>query len=150
MIDTLLNDLQTICKPLLPILGVLALIYMCILLRHLWKLADEVSDKVRKLDVTIDGVNQSLTKVQAPLDTVARLSHSVDKAQDKTEAMFKKASQWVNDNLHQAKEKTGLMEENTVIRQPGEEEAVSQKEMPEATLPVEEKAKEQGENDGRK
>ena len=73
MIDTLLNDLQTICKPLLPILGVLALIYMCILLRHLWKLADEVSDKVRKLDVTIDGVNQSLTKVQAPLDTVARL-----------------------------------------------------------------------------
>ena len=42
------------------------------------------------------------------------------------------------------------MEENTVIRQPGEEEAVSQNEMPEATLPVEEKAKEQGENDGRK
>lgn len=136
MIDTLLYDLQTVCKPLLPILGALALVYVCILLRHLWKLTDDVAAKIRKLDVTIDGINQSLTKVQAPLDTVARISHSVDKAQDKTEEMFKKASQWVNDNLQKVKEETDQAAAINVLQQPGEENEA---------MPTEEKPKAQGE-----
>lgn len=148
MINSLLYDLQTICEPLLPVLGALALVYFCILLRHLWKLVDEVAGKVHKLDTTIDGVNQSLVKVQAPLDTVVRISHSMDKVQDKTEEVFTKASQWVNDNLHKTKE---AVEETDIVRQPGEEETVSaddarvQQEQSASALQAEEEIKEKGE-----
>ena len=37
-------------------------------------------------------VDTSMDKIQAPLDTVVRLSHSVDKVQDKTEEALGKVS----------------------------------------------------------
>ena len=66
-----------------------------ILLKHLWQLIDTAKETVKNLDPTIAGVNQSLDKIQKPLDTVVRLSRSVDKVQDKTDELLGKAADFV-------------------------------------------------------
>lgn len=83
MLDNLLFDLKSVCEQLLPILGAVVLIYLCILLKHAWKLIDQASDTVRNLDPTIKLANQSIEKVQAPLDTAVKLSHTMDEMHDK-------------------------------------------------------------------
>ena len=83
MLDSLLFDLKSVCEQLLPILGAVALVYLCILLKHAWKLLDQAVETVRSLDPTIKLANQSIEKVQAPLDTAVKLSHTMDDMHDK-------------------------------------------------------------------
>ena len=104
MLDALLVDLKTVCEQLLPILGAAALIYLCILLKHAWKLIDTANDTVKGLDPTVKLANESLEKVQAPLDTVVRLSHSVDDVQAKTAAAFANAGEWATQNVDKLKD----------------------------------------------
>ncbi|MBR2761290.1 MAG: hypothetical protein IKD66_08965 [Solobacterium sp.] len=82
MLDTLLLDLASVCRQLLPILGALALVYLCILLRHAWKMVDSLTETVKNLDPAVKNVNLSMDKVQAPLDTVVKYSHTLDEAHD--------------------------------------------------------------------
>lgn len=107
MLDALLVDLKTVCEQLLPILGAVALIYLCILLKHAWKLIDTANDTVKGLDPTVKLANESLEKVQAPLDTVVRLSHSVDDVQAKTAAAFANAGEWATQNVDKLKDFVG-------------------------------------------
>jgi 23S rRNA maturation-related 3'-5' exoribonuclease YhaM len=97
--DALLFDLQNVCTELLPILGALALIFLCILLKKIWKAVDNVNDKITKLDPTVTKVNESMDKIQAPLDTAVKYSHSLDKVHDKTAEVFGKAADFANDNI---------------------------------------------------
>lgn len=83
MLDSLLFDLKSVCEQLLPILGAVALVYLCILLKHAWKLLDQAVETVKSLDPTIKLANQSIEKVQAPLDTAVKLSHTMDDMHDK-------------------------------------------------------------------
>jgi predicted PurR-regulated permease PerM len=81
--DALLLALQNVCTQLVPIIGAVALIFLCILLKKAWILIDQATDKVKKLDPTIDLANQSMQKIQAPLDTAVKLSGTVDEIHDK-------------------------------------------------------------------
>ena len=81
--DALLLALQNVCTQLVPIIGAVALIFLCILLKKAWILIDQATDKVKKLDPTIDLANQSMQKIQAPLDTAVKLSGTVDELHDK-------------------------------------------------------------------
>ncbi len=83
MLDTLLLDLGSVCRQLLPILGSLALIYLCILLKHAWTLLDSITVTVKNLDPAVKNVNLSLDKAQAPLDTVVKYSHTLDEVHDR-------------------------------------------------------------------
>ncbi len=125
MLDAFLVALKDLCVTLLPILGAAALIYLCILLKHLWQLIDTAKETVKNLDPTIAGVNQSLDKIQKPLDTVVRLSRSVDKVQDKTDELLGKAADFVASRTA-GEEKSPAESEadnagSTVIQQPGED-----------------------------
>jgi predicted PurR-regulated permease PerM len=81
--DALLLALQNVCTQLVPIIGAVALVFLCILLKKAWILIDQATDKVKKLDPTIDLANQSMQKIQAPLDTAVKLSGTVDEIHDK-------------------------------------------------------------------
>lgn len=81
--DALLLALQNVCTQLVPIIGAVALVFLCILLKKAWILIDQATDKVKKLDPTIDLANQSMQKIQAPLDTAVKLSGTVDELHDK-------------------------------------------------------------------
>ncbi len=98
MLDELLISASNVAKTILPIVGAIALIYLCVMLKHTWKLIDNISDKVTKLDPSIKKVEESLEKVQAPLDTVVKASKGLDNAAEKSKEYVNKAGEAVAAN----------------------------------------------------
>lgn len=70
----LLNQVSVI---LLPILGAIALIYLIVLLKR-------VISVFSRVDAILVDVDKKVTRLDGPLDTLVRLSHSVDKVHDTT------------------------------------------------------------------
>ena len=97
--DALILDLANVSEQLLPILGALALIFLCILLKKVWELIDSINSTVKNLDPTLKEVEKSMEKLQAPLDTAVKYSHSLDKVHEKTGEMFSKAADFANENV---------------------------------------------------
>lgn len=102
--DALLQDLQVVCSELLPIVGTVALIFLCILLKKSWKLIEQLTDTVNGLDPTLKKVDTSMEKIQAPLDTAVRLSHSVDKVQDKADEALGKVADFTTESMNNLKD----------------------------------------------
>lgn len=101
--DALIVALGNFCSQLLPILGAVALVFLCIVLNRAWKLLESLKKTVDNLDPTLKKVDQSIEKVQTPLDTVVKLSHSIDDMQKKSSDGLAKASTVVNDNVDKLK-----------------------------------------------
>ncbi len=97
--DALILDLANVSSQFLPILGALALIFLCILLKKIWGLIDAITTTVNNLDPTIKDVEKSMEKLQAPLDTAVKYSHSLDKVHDKTSEALSKAADFANENV---------------------------------------------------
>ena len=124
--DALILDLSNVSEQLLPILGALALIFLCILLKKVWNLIDNINSTITKLDPTIKGVEKSVDKLQAPLDTAVKYSHALDKVQDKTSDAISKAADFANENVGKLQEivadKLNKSEVNTVEVEDSEDE----------------------------
>lgn len=101
--DALLLDLQTTSEQLLPIIGAVALIFLCILLKKAWELIEELTKTVKDLGPTIKLVDQSMEKVQAPLDTAVKISHTVDDVHDKAASSVTKVVNVTMENFDKAK-----------------------------------------------
>ncbi|MCR4950922.1 MAG: hypothetical protein K6A40_06330 [Solobacterium sp.] len=101
--DQLLLDLQNVSTQLLPILGAVVLIFLCIFLKKLWQLIESITATVKGLDPTLKQVYTSIEKVQAPLDTAVKYSHSLDKVHDKTVEAFGKAADFASENIDNLK-----------------------------------------------
>ena len=101
--DELLLALKNVSEQLLPIVGAAALIFLCILLKKAGALVDSITATVKNLDPTIKNVNNSMEKVQAPLDTVVKLSRTVDQVQDKTSEAIGKAAEFAAENVENLK-----------------------------------------------
>lgn len=101
--DALLISLSNVAGQLLPIIGAVALIFLCILLRKLWTLIDEATKTVKNLEPTLKGVEQSVEKIQAPLDTAVKLTKQFDDVQEKTTEGLTKATEIANENANKAK-----------------------------------------------
>ena len=97
--DALLADLQVVCTQLLPILGAVALVFLCIFFRKLAVFLDTVTETVKELNPTLDKVNESIDKVQAPLDTAVRYSHTLDKVHDKAGNLIDRATEFASDRI---------------------------------------------------
>ena len=108
--DQLIQDLQIVCTQLLPIIGAVVLVFLCILLRKVWQTVDALRKTIEGLDPTLRLVDKSIEKVQAPLDTVAKYSKTFDKVHDKTSGVIGKVTDFANDKLDSLKEtiKTGV------------------------------------------
>lgn len=104
MVDDLIMALKTVSEQLLPILGAVVLICLILFLVKCIKFIVECTKRVQQLETTVRGVDQSIEKMQAPLDTVVKVSHTVDKVHDKTEAAVKQAASFVSANLENLKE----------------------------------------------
>ncbi|HCY06365.1 MAG TPA: hypothetical protein DHS57_03615 [Erysipelotrichaceae bacterium] len=101
--DELLLALKNVSEQLLPILGAVVLFYLCIVFRKLGVLLESLSKTVDNLSPTIKLVDQSLEKVQTPLDTAVKLSHTIDNVHDKTVDSVAKATTYVNENMDEIK-----------------------------------------------
>lgn len=103
MIDTLFSSLSGVASQLLPIIGAVALVFLCIVLYRLMKLLVEVTKTVEKLDPTLQKVDLSMEKIQVPLDTVVKYSKSLDEVQEKTKDSMSKAGSFMGEKAELAK-----------------------------------------------
>ena len=69
--DALLTSLSAVSLQLLPVLGAFVLIFVLVLLK-------KVFDLLKKVDKTIDQVDVTLKKIEEPLDTVVKVSRTID------------------------------------------------------------------------
>ncbi len=92
MLDKLFLSLSSVASGLLPIVGAVALVFLCILLKKAWVLIDELTKTVSGLDPTLKKVDESIEKLQSPLDTVVNLSKTIDDVSANTKSGISKAS----------------------------------------------------------
>ena len=105
IMDAFIVAFRNLCNEIMPILGAVCLVCVIILLIKLIKAVDSVDVTLLKTHNTIDLVDQSIEKVQAPLDTVAKISDTVDKAHDATVSAVKDAKDFVTKNASGIKDK---------------------------------------------
>ncbi len=103
MIDSFLISFSQICSQLLPIIGAIVLIMLCVAMKKLWALIEKISDVVSKTEPTIDLVDKSIEKLQAPLNTAEKYSHTLDDIHDKAVDSVSKAAVYASENASKAK-----------------------------------------------
>ena len=79
--DELLAAMYKVAVQLVPILGVAVLCFLIALIRHCIALIKELTETAKKAGTTLEGVDKSIDKLQAPLDTAARVCGTVDQIQ---------------------------------------------------------------------
>ncbi|MBR2990521.1 MAG: hypothetical protein IKF51_03560 [Solobacterium sp.] len=102
--DALIHDLAIVSREILPILGALVLIFLCVLLKKCWALIDGLTGTVKNLDPTLRKVDDSIAKVQAPLDTVVKYSNTLNDVHDKVLDGFTRAAENAGDKSGKLKE----------------------------------------------
>jgi uncharacterized protein YoxC len=111
--DQFLLAAKNLAEILLPSLGAIVLIYLAIVLRKLAKVMDNVNVTMTNAETTVKLVNKSIEKAQAPLDTVVKLSHTVDDVHDSTLETVKNINEstqkFVNENIDVAKDYIGSL-----------------------------------------
>ena len=123
-----MENIIVICAQLLPVLGVVVLILLMVLLYEVIKIVKRVNTTLDKAHLTIDLVDDSLTKVQSPLDTAVKISSTVDKAHDATVKAAKDAREFVVKNTEAVKEKLNEVltkkEKEEEVKEPGPEDII--------------------------
>ena len=103
VVDELLYALKDFSNLILPTLGAITLIALTVLFVRLAALVKEATLRVKELQPTIQNVDKSIEKIQAPLDTAVNLAHSVDKAQQNAEEAMHQASVYISEQLDKLK-----------------------------------------------
>ena len=123
-----MENIIVICAQLLPVLGVVVLILLMVLLYEVIKIVKRVNTTLDKAHLTIDLVDDSLTKVQSPLDTAVKISGTGDKAHDATVKAAKDAREFVVKNTEAVKEKLNEVltkkEKEEEVKEPGPEDII--------------------------
>ena len=103
VVDELLYALRDFSNLILPTLGAITLIALTVLFVRLTTLVKETTLRIKELQPTIQNVDKSIEKIQAPLDTAVNLAHSVDKAQQNAEEAMHQASVYISEQLDKLK-----------------------------------------------
>lgn len=108
----ILQDIEDFCSNLLPLLGVLALIALIIVLISLIKTLSKTNKFLSKTSGTVDLVDDSLKKAQVPLDSVVKVSESVDAAHDAVIKGINDTKDFVSKNADKIKNKLSSFTNN--------------------------------------
>jgi len=103
--DSFIVALRNLCNEIMPILGAACLICVIILLIKTIKVMESVDATLIKTHPSIDLLDQSMEKLQAPLDTAVKVSDVVDKAADATVEAAKEAKDFIVKNAGEIKDK---------------------------------------------
>ena len=103
--DSFIVAFRNLCNEIMPILGATCLVCLIILLIKLIKVMSNIDLTLLKTHGTIELVDRSIEKVQAPLDTVVKVSGTVDKAHDATIEAAKEAKDFIVKNAGDIKER---------------------------------------------
>lgn len=110
--DAFIQSFSSLSDQLIPILGAIALVCVIVLLIKLIKIFGGLNVTVDKANKTIDLVDESIDKVQAPLNTAVKVSHTIDRAHDATINAIDAASEFVKKSASKVADKVGDYIEN--------------------------------------
>ena len=126
--DAFFVALHNLCQQLLPILGSVVLVVLIILLINIVKVVRTVDTTLLKSHTTIDLANQSIDKIQAPLDTAVKVSGGIDKGLDAGAKALAEAKDYVVKNADSMKEKISSLRskpaKETALSEPTPEELI--------------------------
>lgn len=97
--DELIQIVSDLCLKFLPILGVVLLVYLIILLRRILNLLQNVNHTVDTVNKTVEEVNMQIRKLDAPLNTVAAISLSVDHLHELGQKAVSNTAQMILENI---------------------------------------------------
>ncbi|MGN1343442.1 MAG: hypothetical protein ACI4U3_02605 [Traorella sp.] len=97
-LEQFFEAISFVCIKLLPLLGVVLLIYLIIMIRDLISC-------LRSATKTIDEANLQLRKLDIPLHTVSEISKSVDQVHELTKESVKSLSLSIYEILNKCKDK---------------------------------------------
>ena len=116
--DSFIVSLRNLCNEIMPILGAACLICVIILLIKLIKVMESANVTLIKTHPTIDLLDQSMEKLQAPLDTAVKVSDAVDKATDVTIEAVKEAKDFIVKNAGDIKDKVvSYVNDNKTVKE---------------------------------
>ena len=125
--DAFLVALHDLCEQLLPILGATILVVLIIFLIKLIKTLNITNSVIDRSKITIDLVDQSIEKIQSPLDTAVKISHTVDNVHDKGVQVAADVKDFAEKNIDVLKEKISKMtadKKEDVEKEPSPEDII--------------------------
>jgi len=131
--DSFIVALRNLCNEIMPILGAACLVYVIILLIKIIKVMESVNETLIKTHPSIDLLDKSMEKLQAPLDTAVKVSDVVDKATDATVEAAREAKDFIVKNAGDIKEKvvtyvnelkSGKEESTDELKEPAPEDVI--------------------------
>lgn len=96
-LDIFMSTLARAFSYVLPIVGVIALIYLILFLKQLIETLKQVSK-------TLDTANDQLKKLDAPLKTAENISNTVDEVNQSAKEAFVSVMSLLSENVQNAKE----------------------------------------------
>ena len=98
-LDQLLNLTSVVANKLLPILGVVALIFLIIFLRKLIALMISSNAAVDTMKTTLDTANRQIEALDKPLQTINDLSETIDNVHEASKNVLRSALVALIDNI---------------------------------------------------
>lgn len=117
--EEFLSGFAKFASYLLPIVGVVVLIYLVILMKKL-------IETLKELDKTMVLVDDQVKKLDEPLATVQQLSASVDDMHNKTRDVLKNASHAAEENISKAKIWWDDRQAKAMVENPHERKALDE------------------------
>lgn len=126
--DAFIQSFSALSEQLMPILGAVALVCVIIFLIRLIKVLGSVNSTILKTHGTIDLVDTTIEKAQVPIDTVVKVSKTVDKAHDKTVEAVGNAKEYIVKSAGLIKEKVTTLvngeDDVDELKQPSPEDII--------------------------
>lgn len=103
-LDQLLNLCSTVCTKLLPICGVIVLIFLAVFFKRLVDVMKQLNEISTKLNHTVDVATRELETLEKPLQTISELSETVDQVHEASKHAVRSALVTVIDNFSNIKD----------------------------------------------
>lgn len=98
--DQFIEFFSELCSKLLPIIGVIVLIYVILLLRKFTQFFVSMQKTMITVDSTVSVVEEQIRKLDAPLNTVTEFSQTLDNLHEMSQNAVKSALLALISNLN--------------------------------------------------
>ena len=98
--DQFIEFFSELCSQLLPIIGVIVLIYVILLLRKIIQFFVSMQKTMITVDSTVSVVEEQIRKLDAPLNTVTEFSQTLDNLHEMSQNAVKSALLALISNLN--------------------------------------------------
>lgn len=98
-LDQLVELLSNVSKAILPIVGVIALVFLIVFFKHLIMVMKNANETIVTLKKTLDIANSELESLKKPLHTLNELSDTVDNVHEASKHAVRSTMTVLIDNI---------------------------------------------------